>query len=39
MLEHITLALLGGVLIGGLLYVTMSSEVEEPANSKRPDAS
>jgi len=38
MLEHITLALLGGVLIVGIKNVTMSSEVEEP-NSKRPDAS
>jgi hypothetical protein len=38
MLEYITFALLGGVLIGGLLYVAMSPEVEEPANPKRPDA-
>jgi len=35
MLEYVAYALLGLVLICGLLYVTMSPEAEEPP--KRPD--
>jgi hypothetical protein len=35
MLEYVAYALLGLVILGGLLYVTMSPEVEEPP--KPPD--
>jgi hypothetical protein len=37
MLEYFAYALLGLGLIGGLLYVTMSPEAEEPPNAKRPE--
>jgi hypothetical protein len=37
MLEYIAYALLGLVMIGGLLYVTMSPEAEDPPSAKRPD--
>lgn len=37
MLEYVAYALVGFVMICGLLYVTMSPEVEEAGNSKRPD--
>jgi hypothetical protein len=30
-------ALLGAVMIGGLLYVTMSAEAEEPPKANQPD--
>jgi hypothetical protein len=36
MLEYFVYALLGAVIVGCLLYVTMSSEVEEPPSSKQP---
>jgi hypothetical protein len=36
MLEYVAYALFGFVILGGLLYVTMSPEVEEPP--KPPDA-
>jgi len=36
MLEYVAVALLGLVLIGGLLYVTMSPEAEEPPNRPEP---
>ena len=36
MLENVAHALLGLVMIGCLLYVTMSPEVEDPRNPKRP---
>jgi hypothetical protein len=35
MLEYVAYALLGLLILGGLLYVTMSPEVEQPP--KRPD--
>jgi hypothetical protein len=35
MLEYVAYALLGLVILGGLLYVTMSPEVEQPPT--RPD--
>lgn len=37
MLEYIAFVLLGLVMIGCLLYVTMSPEAEEPPSAKRPD--
>ena len=37
MLEYIAYALLGLVMVAGLLYVTMSAEAEEPARAKQPD--
>jgi hypothetical protein len=37
MLEYVTYALLGLVMVGCLLYVTMSAEAEEPSRAKRPD--
>ena len=37
MLEYVAYALLGLVILGGLLYVTMSDEVEHPPQPKRPD--
>ena len=37
MLEYLAYALLGVVMIGGLLYVTMSPEAEDPPNPKSPD--
>jgi hypothetical protein len=37
MFEYVAYALLGGVIICCLLYVTMSPEVEEARNPKRPD--
>ena len=37
MLEYVAYALLGLVMVGGLLYVTMSPEAEEPARAKQPD--
>ena len=37
MLEYVAYALLGLVIISGLLYVTMSSEVEQPKEPRRPD--
>ena len=37
MLEYVAYTLLGVVTICGLLYVTMSPEVEEARSSKRPD--
>jgi hypothetical protein len=37
MLEYVAYALLGAMTICGLLYVTMSPEVEEAPNSKRLD--
>jgi hypothetical protein len=37
MLEYVAYALLGLVMIGGLLYVTMSPEAEDPPNPKRPE--
>ena len=36
MFEYLAYALLGLVMVGGLLYVTMSAEAEEPARAKRP---
>jgi hypothetical protein len=36
MLEYVAYALLGLVIIAGLLYVTMSSEVEHPRDPKPP---
>ena len=36
MLEYVAYALLGLVMIGGLFYATMSTEVEPP-NAKRSD--
>ena len=38
MLEYVTYALLGLVMVGGLLYVTMSSEAEEPPRANRADS-
>ncbi len=35
MLEYVAYALLGVVMLGCLLYVTMSAEAEEPAKPKR----
>jgi hypothetical protein len=35
MLEYLAYALLALVMIGCLLYVTMSPETEDPPNSKR----
>jgi hypothetical protein len=37
MLEYLAYALLGLVMIGCLLYVTKSPEVEDPSKPKRPD--
>jgi hypothetical protein len=37
MLEYVAYALLGLVMISGLLYVTMSPEVEHPPTSKPPE--
>jgi hypothetical protein len=37
MLEYVAFTLLGVVMIGCLLYVTMSPEAEEPPRAKRPD--
>jgi hypothetical protein len=37
MLEYLAYALLGLVLIGGLLYVTMPPEAEELPIPKRPE--
>lgn len=37
MLEYVASALLGLVMIGCMLYVTMSPEADEPPDSKRPD--
>jgi hypothetical protein len=37
MLEYVAYALLGAVMICCLLYVTMSPEVEDARNPKRPD--
>jgi hypothetical protein len=37
MLEYVAYALLGLVMIGGLLYVTMSPETEEPPKPKGPE--
>ena len=37
MLEYLAYALLGVVMIGGLLYVTMSPEAEDPPTPKSPD--
>jgi hypothetical protein len=37
MLEYAAYALLAVAIIGCLLYVTMSPEVEEPPTPKRPD--
>ena len=37
MLEYVAYALFGQVMIGGLLYVTMSSEVEHRPKPKRTD--
>jgi hypothetical protein len=37
MLEYAAYALLVLVIVGGLLYVTMSDEVEHPPEPKRPD--
>jgi hypothetical protein len=36
MLEYVAYALLGLVLIGGLLYVTMSPEAEDPPKRSDP---
>lgn len=38
MLEYLAYALLALVMIGCLLYVTMSPEAEDPPNPNRPDA-
>ena len=38
MLEYVAYALLGLMMIGGLLYVTISAEVTEPPSAKPPDA-
>jgi hypothetical protein len=35
MLEYLAYVLLALVMIGGLLYVTMSPEAEDPPNPKR----
>jgi hypothetical protein len=37
MLEYVAYALLGLVMLGCLLYVTMSPEAEDPPPTKRPD--
>jgi hypothetical protein len=37
MLEYLAYALLGVVMIGGLLYVTMSPEAEDPSKPKPSD--
>jgi hypothetical protein len=37
MLEYVAYALLGAVIVGGLLYVTLSPEVEDARKPKRPD--
>jgi hypothetical protein len=37
MLEYVAYALLGLVVLGALLYVTMSPEVERPPRPKSPD--
>jgi hypothetical protein len=37
MLEYAAYTLLGFVMIGCLLYVTMSPEAEDAPNPKRPD--
>lgn len=37
MLEYIAYALLGLVMVGGLVYVTTSSEAEEPPRANQPD--
>ena len=37
MLEYAAYALLGLLILGALLYVTMSAEVEHPPTSKQPD--
>ena len=37
MLEYVAYALLGLALIGALLFVTMSSEVEKPSNTPPSD--
>lgn len=37
MMEYVSSALLGLVMIGCMLYVTISPEVEEPPSPKRPD--
>jgi hypothetical protein len=37
MLEYFAFALLGLVMVGCLLYVTMSAEAEEPPRASRPD--
>jgi len=37
MLDYVVYALLGLAMAGGLLYVTRSSEAEEPPRANRPD--
>ena len=37
MLEYVAFALFGLVMIGCMLYVTISPEVEKPPSPKRPD--
>jgi len=37
MLEYLAYALLGLLVIGSLLYVALSQEVEKPPNPKRPN--
>ena len=37
MLEYFAYALLGLLVIGSILYVTLSPEVEEPPTPKGPD--
>ncbi len=37
MLEYVASALVGLAIVGCVLYVTISSEVEEPPKPKRPD--
>lgn len=37
MWDYLTYALLGLVMIGGLLYVTMSPEVDKPPKPRQPD--
>jgi hypothetical protein len=37
MLEYVAHALLGLLILGGLLYVTMSPEVEQPPTPKPPE--
>ena len=37
MLEYVAYALLGLLILGGLLYVTMSAKVEHPPTPKPPE--